>query len=295
MSTGSRTLVGCAAEHAALAAASERVRHGEAVTVLVSGEAGIGKSQLVATVTAELPGDPLVLTGWCLELGADGAPYVPFVAILRDLVRQYGRERVDELLPLADSSLGVWLPGHPPTKAPHGRIQLLEAFLSLIARASEHGPVAIVIEDLQWADPSSHEVLAYLARNLGGHPVLLIGTVRTGELVPGHPGHRLLAELGRRTDVVQIVLGPLSRQDVRELLAALDDRAPDPARVTRIQQRVTRCSSKRCRGSVAPRRLDCPICCWTGSPSCRRRSATSSPSRAPLCRSSCSCRWQTSR
>lgn len=235
--TVSPALVGRSAEYAALAAAYERVRQGEAVTVLVSGEAGIGKSRLVTTVTADLPGDPLVLTGGCLELGADGAPYVPFVAILRDLLRQYGRERVDALLPLADSSLRAWLPGQPPAEATHGRIQLLEEFLSLVTRASESGPVVLVVEDLHWADGSSHEVLAYLARNLGVHPVLLIGTVRTGELVSGRPGRRLLAELGRRTDVVQVALDPLSRQDVQALLTAIDGRAADPARSRRVHQR----------------------------------------------------------
>ncbi|MDX6262967.1 MAG: hypothetical protein QOH84_4655 [Kribbellaceae bacterium] len=236
--TVSPVLVGRSAEYAALVAAYERVRQGEAVTVLVSGEAGIGKSRLVSTVTAELPGDPLVLTGGCLELGADSAPYVPFVAVLRDLVRQYGRERVDNLLPLAGSSLASWLPGQATgTEASHGRIQLLEDFLSLIIQVSADSPVVIVVEDLHWADTSSREVLAYLARNLAGHRVLLIGTVRTGELVPGHPGRRLLAELGRRADVVQLPLDPLSKQDVRALLTALDGHAADPARSNRIHQR----------------------------------------------------------
>ncbi|MEV8378480.1 AAA family ATPase [Kribbella sp. NPDC056861] len=235
--TVSPVLVGRSAEYAALLAAYERVRQGQAVTVLVSGEAGIGKSRLVSTVTAALPCDPLVLTGGCLELGADSAPYVPFVAILRDLVRQYGRERVDKLLPLSGSSLAAWLPGQAPTEETHGRIQLLEDFLSLVTQVSEDGPLVIVVEDLHWADTSSREVLAYLARNLGGHQVLLVGTVRTGELVPGHPGRRLLAELGRRMDVVQVPLEALSRQDVRALLTELEGSAADPGRSNRIHQR----------------------------------------------------------
>ncbi|WP_157979856.1 helix-turn-helix transcriptional regulator [Kribbella monticola] len=237
-STVSPVLVGRTIELAAITAAYERCRSGEAVTVLVSGEAGIGKSRLVTAVLSELAeSQPLVLTGGCLELGADSAPYVPFVGILRDLVRQYGQERVDRMLPLAASSLAGWLPGHRPADVPHSRIQLLEEFLSLVTRASEERAVVIVVEDLHWADTSSRELLAYLARNLGSHPVLLIGTVRTAELVPGHPGRRLLAELGRRADVVQVQLEPLDRQDVRALLTALEGSVADPAWTSRVHQR----------------------------------------------------------
>ena len=233
-SSVSPVLVGRATEQETLLAAYERCRQGEAVTVLVSGEAGIGKSRLIAAMTAELK-HAMVLTGGCLELGADSAPYVPFVAVLRDLVRQVGRERVDELLSLATSSLASWLPGYAPADVPHSRVQLLEEFLTLVTRVSEERPVVIVVEDLHWADTSSRELLAYLARNLGSHPVLLIGTVRTDEPVPGR---RLLAELGRRADVVQIPLPPLNKKDVRELLTALDGQVADPARSNRVHQRT---------------------------------------------------------
>jgi predicted ATPase len=70
------------------------------VTVLVAGEAGIGKSRLVAESTAgAAAGGARVLSGGCLELGADGLPFAPFTAVLRDLVHELGIDAVAAMLP----------------------------------------------------------------------------------------------------------------------------------------------------------------------------------------------------
>jgi DNA-binding CsgD family transcriptional regulator/tetratricopeptide (TPR) repeat protein len=235
----SPVLVGRAAEFGELRDAYERARQGRSVTVLVAGEAGIGKSRLVSAALADLPGDPLVLSGGCLEVGSDSAPYVPFVAILRDLVAQLGPDRVDELLPLAGSALARWLPGldTAPEGTADGRTRLLEEMLTLLWHVSRTRPVALTVEDLHWADASSRELFVYLARNLGDHAVLLIGTVRSGELAAGHPARTLLTELGRRAEVVQLDLRPLKRTDVATLVTAIAGERPDPARASRIHRR----------------------------------------------------------
>lgn len=233
----SSVLVGRDGETAALRAAYERARTGRPGTVLVCGEPGIGKSRLVAAGVAELPGDPLVLSGGCLELGSEGAPYVPFVAVLRDLVRRFGRAQVAALLPPAGTALGDWLPDLGPAPARYGPTRLLEEMLTLLCRVAEARPVVVVVEDLHWADASSRELFAYLARNLADGAVLLVGTVRTGEPAAGHPNRRMLAELGRGGAVERIVLGPLEQGHVAALLAAVDGRVPDPARSARIHRR----------------------------------------------------------
>ncbi|MFI5910969.1 helix-turn-helix transcriptional regulator [Dactylosporangium sp. NPDC051541] len=229
MAVVSPVLVGRAAETAALRHAYERARAGRPVTVLVSGEAGIGKSRLVAEAFA---GGPFVVTGACLELGAGAAPYVPFVAIVRDLVRRLGRDAVRALLPPDASALGDWLPDLGPAPARYPRTRLLEEVLALAGRVAESRPLVLVVEDLHWADASTRELFAYLARNLAG-PVLLAGTVRTG----GRTDRRLFAELGRRPDVVSIALGALGPADVAELLAAVDGRPADPGRSRRVHGR----------------------------------------------------------
>jgi DNA-binding CsgD family transcriptional regulator/tetratricopeptide (TPR) repeat protein len=233
----SPVLVGRDDEIAVLRGAYERARAGHPRTVLVAGEAGIGKSRLVAAAVRELPDDPPVLSGGCLELGAEGAPYVPFVAVLRDLVRRFGRDRVAALLPPGGAALGDWLPDLGPAPARYGPTRLLEEMLTLLGRVAETRPVVVVVEDLHWADASSRELFAYLARNLAGVAVLLVGTVRTGEPAVAHPNRRMLAELGRSGAVERITLGPLEHRHVAALLAAVDGRPPDPARSVRIHRR----------------------------------------------------------
>ncbi len=221
--------VGRADELAAVLAAYSRAPG----VVLISGEAGIGKSRLVSTVAASLPGAPLVLSGGCLELGAEGAPYLPFVAVLRDLVRQLGRDRVISLLPSGGSALADLLPVLGPGLAGYTRTRLLAEMLDLVTGLPQ--PAVLVVEDLHWADAASRELFAYLARNLTG-AVFLIGTVRTGELAAEHPNRLLLAELGRRAEVTRVELGPLTSDEVFSLLSGIEGSA-DRARGERIHQR----------------------------------------------------------
>ncbi len=87
----SPVLVGRAAEMAALESALDAVRQGEPAAVLVGGEAGMGKTRLIGEFTAAARSAGVrVLTGACLELGADGLPFSPFTAMLRELVREMG-------------------------------------------------------------------------------------------------------------------------------------------------------------------------------------------------------------
>src|SRR5882757_8919310 len=96
---GSPVLVGRAAEMGTLQSAVEAVRLGEPAAVLIGGEAGMGKTRLIGEFTAAARGAGVrVLTGACLELGADGLPYSPFTAMLRDLVREAGPDEVAALL-----------------------------------------------------------------------------------------------------------------------------------------------------------------------------------------------------
>src|ERR1700761_3424394 len=96
----SPVLVGRAAEMAALETALDTVRQGEPAAVLIGGEAGVGKTRLISEFSAAARGAGVrVLTGACLELGADGLPYSPFTAMLRDLVREAGPTEIASLLP----------------------------------------------------------------------------------------------------------------------------------------------------------------------------------------------------
>ncbi|GAA0953648.1 hypothetical protein GCM10009554_58300 [Kribbella koreensis] len=230
-------LVGRSDELAEILAAYEKAAGGESVTVLVSGEAGIGKSRLTSTALASLPGDPLVLSGGCLELGASGTPWVPFVAVLRDLLRTWGAERLRAQLPSDGTALAAWLPELGLTPADGGQIRLFEELVALLDLAARDRAVVVLIEDLQWADASSRELFVYLARNLGPRAVLLVGTVRTGDLAAAHPTRQLLGELGRRAEIVQLELQPLSRQQVGALLSAIEGQPAHPVVSAEIHRR----------------------------------------------------------
>ncbi|GAA1669881.1 LuxR family transcriptional regulator [Kribbella yunnanensis] len=233
----SPVLVGRTAELAAIEAAYGQVRAGESTTVLVTGEAGIGKSRLVSTATGRLTAEPLVLRGGCLELGSGGTPWLPFVAVMRELRRAWGPERLRAELPADGTALADWWPELGLTRADGGQVRLFEEVLTLLGRAARDQPVVLVIEDLQWADMSSRELFAYLARNLVDRPVLLVGTIRSGELTPGHPTRQLLGELGRRADVVRIELAALERREVAALLTAIEGRPVDPVVASEIHRR----------------------------------------------------------
>jgi ATP/maltotriose-dependent transcriptional regulator MalT len=241
----SPVLVGRAEQTGQLRSAFGQVRDGSPATVLVGGEAGIGKSRLVGEFTAAITGgDARVLVGGCLELGADGLPFAPFTAVLRDLVRELGADAVAGMLPgRATRELARLLPelGEPDAGGDPGeaRARLFEQVLVLLERLAEPAPVILVIEDAHWADRSSRDLLAFLIRNqraLGR--VLIVVSYRSDELHRTHPLRPLIAELTRIDWVERMDLPRLTRREAGELVGRILGRAPDPAYVDRLYRRT---------------------------------------------------------
>ena len=248
----SPVLVGRDAEMAALEAALDTVRQGRPAAVLIGGEAGMGKTRLIGEFTAVArAAGARVLTGACLELGADGLPYSPFTATLRDLVRESGPDEISSLLSgstRAAAELARLLPelaGAPrPSKAGsmtagEARAHLFEGVLSLLERLAEQRTLVLVIEDAHWADQSSRDLLAFLIgyqraiRNL-----LVIVTFRSDELHRTHPLRPLLAELARIDWVDRTELPRLTRGQAEELSAVVLGRPPDRGSADAIYERA---------------------------------------------------------
>jgi DNA-binding CsgD family transcriptional regulator/tetratricopeptide (TPR) repeat protein len=265
--TMSPVLIGRATQMAALEAALEAVRQGSPATLLIGGEAGVGKSRLVSEFGAGArAAGARVLTGECLELGADGLPFAPFTAMLRDLVRELGPDQVTGLLPGgggATRELARLLPelarnGSSPSltsglagpasltgpassgdSAGEARARLFEEFLTLLERLAETAPLVVVMEDAHWADRSSRDLLAFLTgyqRTL--RRVLIVVTFRSDELHRTHPLRPLLAELGRIDWVERLELPRLTLGEAGELAAAILGRQPAPELASRLFQRA---------------------------------------------------------
>ena len=71
-------------------------------------------------------------------------------------------------------------------------------------RASEHGPLVVIMEDIHWADESTRHLLRFLARALTDAPVMIIASYRTDELTRRHPLRPFLAEIGRLNGTVRV-------------------------------------------------------------------------------------------
>jgi predicted ATPase len=168
----SPTFVGRLEELEALAAARVRAANREPAVVLLGGEAGVGKTRLVAELAERCAAEGTRgLAGGCVPVGDGTLPYAPIVEALRALVANLGANAVRELVGPPWPALARLLPalGEPgSTGSPHEASQapLFEGVLALLARLGDQAPVLLVVEDLHWADRSTRELLAFLVRNL---------------------------------------------------------------------------------------------------------------------------------
>ncbi len=223
----SPAFVGRSKELSKLAAVLDAaVEQGPAVA-LVAGEAGIGKSRLLAEFARSLDPGVRVVGGVCAELGRDALPYAPFVTVLRALIR------VDGVTPGPYRRLARWFPelGETGDDTEGGKHLLYEEVLTLIERVAAGQPLVVSIEDLHWADAATCELLGFLARNLTRPGVLLVITYRPPEAGP------LLSELARRPGTARLRLDRLDELDVGRQLAAILGTEPDPATVGRVHER----------------------------------------------------------
>ncbi len=243
--TISPALVGRAGEISRLRSAFASVREGAPAAVLIGGEAGVGKSRLIREFTAaERGAGARVLIGGCLELGADGLPFAPFTAVLRDLVRELGTGKIAELLPgRAIQELARLLPelGEPPSGGDQGeaRARLFEQVLVLLEQLAERSPVILVVEDAHWADRSSRDLLAFLIRNQRAlDDVFIVVTYRSDDLHRTHPLRPLIAQLDRIEWVERLDLQRLTRREAGEFARQVLGGPLDAVQTDRLYRRT---------------------------------------------------------
>jgi DNA-binding CsgD family transcriptional regulator len=210
----------------------EAVLDGQGQSLVLAGEAGIGKSRLVAELErrAELLGYRS-FEGRCFEPDTV-FPYAPVVDLLQSylarvsselLIAEFGPEAavVSRLLP----ELPILHPDLPllPALDPEDERRLtFRALTKWVRGQAQDRPVLVVLEDLHWSDDVSLAFLLHLARHLGSARVLLVFTYRSDNVNPEL--RHFLAELNRERVASKIGISPLSREDVDAMLRAIDRR-----------------------------------------------------------------------
>ncbi|MBQ0828018.1 helix-turn-helix transcriptional regulator [Streptomyces tagetis] len=214
-------------------------------TLLLAGEAGVGKTRLVEEFAGRARRDgAVVAVGGCVETGADGLPFAAFSTALRALRRALPgelaaaaagqEEELARLLPELGEGVTATGPARPDEE---GTARLFDLTARLLERLAADRPLVLVLEDLHWADASTRHLVGYLLRTLRTGRLVVLATYRSDDLHRRHPLRPLLAELDRLRTVRRIDLAPFTREEVARQIAGILDRDPDPHQVDEIHAR----------------------------------------------------------
>jgi DNA-binding NarL/FixJ family response regulator len=215
-------MVGRDVELGRLLALLDDAEAGRSVVALVSGDAGVGKSRLVAEVSRLAAGRGYtVLSGQCAELG-DSVPYLPLADAMRGAAQSAAVRDALAARPAQSRLLPEGGDGHAADQDSAGlaRQQMFGGVLGLLTELAAAAPVLLVLEDLHWADASTRDLLTFLSRMLHRERVALIGTYRTDDLHRRHPLRPVVAELQRLPSVISVDLAPLEPSALAEHLTA---------------------------------------------------------------------------
>jgi tetratricopeptide (TPR) repeat protein len=226
---------------------------GNGQTVLVSGEAGIGKTFLVErflALTANRYPDVRIARGRCSERFGQGEGYLPFVEGLSTLLA--GKEEKsarEKVLEIALDTAPSWLEAVPAVgqalrasfetaQAVRERFggevsqvtapdqeHVLREYAGILTRLSQEDPLLLFVDDLQWSDAASVDLLVHLSRRLGGSRILILGTYRPSDVDVGrdgqpHPLRKAVLDMRRYNVCQEMALGRLDRQECTALVSA---------------------------------------------------------------------------
>ncbi|GCE23502.1 BTAD domain-containing putative transcriptional regulator [Dictyobacter kobayashii] len=215
--------------------------------LLLNGDLGIGKTRLAEELGREAQRD-----GWNVIWNRiyqleSVIPYRVWIEALRNILTKNpsitsllsletlrALSTLSGLLDVLPADITSNLPAHMlvPEQAKYA---LYNAVSELLKQTSEIGPVLIVLDDIQWADVSSYELLGHLARQLTGYPIAFFATCRESE-VPReatHPLRKMILEMQREHTILPLDIKPLSPEQIKLLVTSLSP-LPEEA-VTHIQ------------------------------------------------------------
>jgi DNA-binding NarL/FixJ family response regulator len=228
----SAELIGRKRERGVLVDRLDRAAAGEGGLLLLVGEAGVGKTSLAEAAMGACA--LLVLRGAGSEQGR--TPYAPIISALR---------AYDRIVPgaLGESSrlasqLAVLLPELGPVPVIIDHLALAEALRGAFAGIAGRQPTVIFLDDIQWSDEATLELLPSLAASVEGRPLLFLAVYRSDEITRAHPLRRMRAELRRGARLEELVLEPLDQGQAAELASRIVGRRLGPRLARSIFERT---------------------------------------------------------
>jgi len=224
--TWTTRIAGRGPEQRLLGEAIQGASSGTPCAVFVHGEAGVGKTRLVSQVCADAEERGLTtLWGRCVHFGAASSSYLPIISALERWLASAPEDKrrwlldevvgLDELLPSLGGDTQAESGGRP--------LSIIETAIDTITR---RWPTILVIDDVQWADTTSLDVLAYLITGFRGQRLALLTTHRDEELRDGHPLHGWLADMLRTPLVTDLPLTRMSYDETEQQIASLTGTTP---------------------------------------------------------------------
>ncbi len=207
---------------------------GQPNVLLVSGDAGVGKTRLLTELAVEAARRGFtILSGRCAEL-AETVPYLP----LADALRSAAGTRLADAL-ATRPVLTRLLPDREITRQPGdlpglAQQQLFGAVLGMLTELAQAQPVLLVLEDLHWADRSTRDLVTFLSRMLRQERITIALSYRSDDMHRSHPLRPVVGELLRLPSVTAIEVGPLDSAAMAAHLTRLAAGHQDPAAIDRV-------------------------------------------------------------
>jgi DNA-binding CsgD family transcriptional regulator/tetratricopeptide (TPR) repeat protein len=189
----------------------------EARLLVISGEAGVGKSRLVhhAIDTFERRATLRVLVINGIDSGDSPLAFAPFLVALRRLEREIDEDSRKQLIEPIREELANLAAVATTDAGPAVRLQLFERFISLLEGLQARTPLLFVFENLHWADRSSLDLLGFIIANREAMRVGIVVTYRSDEPTVDEGFHRFIAQLGRQDNMRRLVLQRMDRTAFR--------------------------------------------------------------------------------